>query len=128
MSDIKALKAYFQMNPQSKMYIVEREEIQDTLPGKKRKVSVLNSSFCKIYNQSINKLIVFNVDNSIFLGSQTQVITGKYLEIRDNDGEEYNILIQIKLKGKMLTDNYPAVMVSKESNGVEGEEVFQPIS
>ena len=128
MSDIKALKAYFQMNPQSKMYIVEREEIQDTLPGKKRKVSVLNSSFCKIYNQSINKLIVFNVDNSIFLGSQTQVITGKYLEIRDNDGEEYNILIQIKMTESVLADNYPVVMVSKESNGIDGEEVFQPVS
>lgn len=97
MSDIKALKAYFQMNPQSKMYIVEREEIEDTLPGEKRKVSF---EFFLLQNlQSINKLIVFNVDNSIFLGSQTQVITGKYLEIRDNDGEEYNILIQIKMKG-----------------------------
>jgi len=50
------------------------------------------------------------------------------LEIRDNDGEEYNILIQIKMTESVLADNYPVVMVSKESNGIDGEEVFQPVS
>jgi len=43
------------------------------------------------------------------------------LEIRDNDGEEYKILMQIKTP---IADNYPIIMVSKESNGVEGEGVF----
>jgi len=46
------------------------------------------------------------------------------LEIRDNDGEEYKILMQIKMTETPIADNYPIIMVSKESNGVEGEGVF----